>query len=123
MENGLTFPKGGRVPYLTADRYHLDLTGEGYDALLIRFPRSVWGAGCFLVIDVYSERNHVHPNGHVGWWRFELEGRKPVAIRLARTDDGICANYTFMDTFYRLKNIVRLWSHPRNIVQLMGKNV
>lgn len=41
------------------------------------FRLRLWGdlarADVFLVIDIYDLDNPVHPEGHVGWWRFPLE--------------------------------------------------
>src|SRR6266850_7430493 len=45
--------------------------------------------GTFLVLDIYDLDNPVHPEGHVGWWRFEIE-RLPEKLsgHLIREPDG-----------------------------------
>jgi len=43
----------------------------------------------FLVIDIYNLDNAVHPEGHVGWWRFEID-KLPEKLdgQLVRRKDG-----------------------------------
>jgi len=56
------------LPYVLVDRQRLDLTACDSDRLKLCFGSSVWDSELFLVIDLYSAANPVHPAGHVGWW-------------------------------------------------------
>jgi glycosyltransferase involved in cell wall biosynthesis len=46
----------------------------------LRIQGDVCQADVFLTIDIYDLDNPVHPDGHIGWWRFPVEelGERPV---------------------------------------------
>jgi len=63
----------------------LDLGGS----FSIKLPSDRTEANAFLVIDIYDLDNLVHPAGHVGWWRFDID-QLPERLNgtLLRRQDG-----------------------------------
>ena len=57
---------------LTATVVENDIVLEHDGALSLNLPdeRDAWNV--FLVIDIYDLHNPVHPQGHLGWWRYEI---------------------------------------------------
>ena len=43
----------------------------------IRLPRERAAANAFMIIDIYDLDNPVHPEGHVGWWRYDISASPP----------------------------------------------
>ena len=81
------------LPYVLLDQHQLDLTVVDTSQLKLSFAPSVWDAELFLVVDLYSAANPVHPAGHVGWWKWPLEIKGDLTIELSRSADGF--NVTF----------------------------
>src|SRR5581483_4699880 len=55
----------------------------------IRLPEARAVASAFLVIDIYALDNAVHPEGHIGWWRYEIaESPQCLTGFLSRDLDG-----------------------------------
>ena len=69
------------LPYVLLDQHQLDLTVVDASQLKLSFAPSVWDAELFLVIDLYSAANPVHPAGHVGWWKWPLEIKADIAVK------------------------------------------
>jgi glycosyltransferase involved in cell wall biosynthesis len=82
-----------RLPYVLVDEPRLDLTAEGRAELKLSFSHSVWDAELFLVIDLYSAANPVHPQGHVGWWKWPLEVKADVTVQVIRTGQGFAVTF------------------------------
>lgn len=63
----------------------LDLGGS----FSVRLPSERASGRTFLVLDIYDLDNPVHPEGHIGWWRFEIE-QLPETLdgSLVREADG-----------------------------------
>lgn len=55
----------------------------------IRLPDAGAVENAFLVIDIYALDNPVHPEGHIGWWRYEI-GASPAHLTgsLSRDQGG-----------------------------------
>jgi glycosyltransferase involved in cell wall biosynthesis len=72
------------------DRCDLDLTGDGTFRLFL--GRDIDFNDNSLVIDLYNLENSVHPEGHIGWWKFALWGLPdPILCTVClRGDDVIC---------------------------------
>src|SRR5690242_6876308 len=56
----------------------------------IQLPSERRTGGAFLVVDIYDLDNSVHPEGHVGWWRFEID-KLPGTLHghVVRGEDGV----------------------------------
>jgi glycosyltransferase involved in cell wall biosynthesis len=76
------------LPYVLVDRQRLDLTACDSDRLKLCFGSSVWDSELFLVIDLYSAANPVHPAGHVGWWKWPLEIKSDLTVEVVRGELG-----------------------------------
>lgn len=76
------------TPFVRLDIDAIELISRQRAAFTVSIPVYLEPDEHFLVIDIYSEFNHVHPQGHIGWWRFDLtEGDKQKVI-LRRTSEG-----------------------------------
>lgn len=93
------------LPYATLDRHWLDLTARGQDELELRFAASVWAEDLFLVIDIYSAANPVHPEGHVGWWKWPLEEKEDIVVTVTRGPRGISVEFNG-------NKPAELWTNP-----------
>jgi glycosyltransferase involved in cell wall biosynthesis len=82
-----------RLPYVRVDQQRLDLTGADRGELKLSFSPSVWDAELFLVIDLYSAARQVHPEGHVGWWKWPLEIKADVTVQLVRMPTGYAVTF------------------------------
>lgn len=82
-----------RLPYVLVDKQRLDLTDCDRGELQISFSSSVWDAELFLVVDLYSAANPVHPQGHVGWWKRPLEIKGDLSVEVVRGDDGFSVTF------------------------------
>ncbi|GEM_PF-1184317 len=76
-------------PFIFADKAYLDLTDAESVAMEMILSPGVLESEYFLVMDIYSSANHIHPQGHVGWWQLELDDRLSVSINVEKTDQGI----------------------------------
>jgi glycosyltransferase involved in cell wall biosynthesis len=63
----------------------LDLGGS----FSVRLTPERLSGGTFLVLDIYDLDNPVHPEGHVGWWRFKIAQLPEKLVgNLVRDTDG-----------------------------------
>jgi glycosyltransferase involved in cell wall biosynthesis len=53
---------------------HHEILAESGGQFALRFLGDIRDADVFLTIDIYDLDDPVHPAGHVGWWRFPVEG-------------------------------------------------
>lgn len=77
-----------RLPYVSVDQQRIDMTSCDRAELKLSFSSSVWDAELFLVIDLYSAAHSVHPEGHVGWWKWPLEVKGDLAVEVVKTPEG-----------------------------------
>jgi len=47
----------------------------------------------FLVIDLYSKAKPVHPEGHVGWWKWPLDAKGDVTVQLKKEPEGFVVTF------------------------------
>ena len=80
--------KAPSLPYISLDQQILDMTQRKSVEVTLSFSAAVWENEEFLVIDIYSARNPVHPGGHVGWWKWPLQEKRDVTVRLVRGSNG-----------------------------------
>jgi glycosyltransferase involved in cell wall biosynthesis len=85
----------------------LDLGGS----FSLRLPSERSNADTFLVLDIYDLDNPVHPDGHVGWWRFEIE-------QLPEKLDGSLVRGTDGTVVLKIDGAVAVdrWQNPNRIV-------
>jgi glycosyltransferase involved in cell wall biosynthesis len=50
-----------------------DIVLDRGGAFSIELPNAALTSNVSVVIDIYDLDNPVHPEGHIGWWRYELE--------------------------------------------------
>lgn len=72
-------------PRVAADVDRVDLTRAKSARFELRFSPAVWEQELFLVIDIYSAVNRVHPDGHAGWWKWPLAEREDVTVQIAKS--------------------------------------
>lgn len=82
-----------RLPYVVVNRQRLDLTSADRGELELSFSSSVWDAELFLVIDLYSAAHQVHPQGHVGWWKWPLEVKSDLTVAVCKGPDGYSVTF------------------------------
>jgi glycosyltransferase involved in cell wall biosynthesis len=98
---------GSSLPFFARiDRDYLDLTSKGSESFTVSFPAHVKSSDLFLVIDIYSAVNHVHPEGHVGWWRFNLSGEKDTKVKINKSKGRLNAS------FQKEKQTGEKWINP-----------
>jgi glycosyltransferase involved in cell wall biosynthesis len=74
---------------ITASIGETEIVIEGGGRFSIRLPEASVVANAFLVIDIYALDNPVHPEGHIGWWRYEIaESPQHLVGFLSRDPDG-----------------------------------
>jgi glycosyltransferase involved in cell wall biosynthesis len=81
------------LPYVVVDQQWIDLTSHGSGQLKLSFAPSVWDSELFLVIDLYSAANPVHPAGHIGWWKWPLEIKGDLTAEVTKTADGFAVTF------------------------------
>jgi len=92
-------------PFIKMDKPLVDFT-KGRHVSFTLFPSvNVLEDDHFLVIDIYSASNHVHPEGHVGWWKRDLEEGVDISVKITRTNAGINVS------FPRYKGSVEHWTN------------
>jgi glycosyltransferase involved in cell wall biosynthesis len=66
-----------------------DIVLDRGGAFSLNLPTEWMASNVFLVVDIYDLDNPVHPDGHVGWWRYEIDqlSRSPAG-RLILDRDG-----------------------------------
>ncbi len=84
------------LPYVLVDQQRLDLTASDSGELKLSFAPSVWDSELYLVIDLYAAANPVHPGGHVGWWKWPLEIKADITVKVVKSEEGFAV--TFDDT-------------------------
>ena len=80
-------------PYVLVDQHCLDLTTRQSGHLKLSFSSTVWDSEFYLVIDLYSAANSVHPAGHVGWWKWPLEIKGDLGVEIAKGPDGFTVTF------------------------------
>lgn len=80
--------KATSLPYISFDQQVLNLTQAECADLVLSFSSAVWEAEEFLVVDIYSAANPVHPQGHVGWWKWPLHEKRDLGVRIIKSADG-----------------------------------
>ncbi len=73
------------LPYATLDHQLLDMTERKSVTLALSFSAAVWETEEFLVVDIYSAANPVHPAGHVGWWKWPLNEKRDLSVRISKS--------------------------------------
>ncbi len=94
-----------RLPYVSVDKPRLDMTDSECGELKLSFNSSVWDDELYLVIDLYSAAHPVHPQGHVGWWKWPLDAKGDVTVQVKKEADGFAV--TFDDVAPR-----EFWRNP-----------
>ncbi|MGO9570597.1 MAG: glycosyltransferase family 4 protein [Desulfomonilaceae bacterium] len=89
----MTISDERRQPLVRIDKIWLDLVTSRETLLNLSLDLDSPGSDYFLVIDVYSAARCVHPEGHVGWWRRDLDDTGQVPVLLAREDEGITVSF------------------------------
>jgi len=92
-------------PFARINQDYLDLAGKGPQIFSLSFSPSVWGRECFLVIDIYSASNHVHPQGHAGWWAYPLIKQEDVKVKIS----GERSNFK---VFFQDEEAQEKWVNP-----------
>lgn len=93
MEMSLLSPTTAAPPRVALDLDRVDLTRAKSAKLQLTFPASNWEQDVFLVIDIYSASNPVHPEGHAGWWKWPLVEREDVTVQVTKTDKGLSVRF------------------------------
>ena len=85
----------GRVvpPFVDADEEYLDFTRRRHETLRLRMSPEVLEGNYFLVIDLYSASNPVHPQGHLGWWACDLAANKELRVALSRRNGAFAVAF------------------------------
>jgi glycosyltransferase involved in cell wall biosynthesis len=76
------------ISALSATFRETDIVLDRGGPFSIELPDSKLTSSVSLVIDIYDLDNLVHPDGHVGWWRYELEQLGRVASGNLSLDEG-----------------------------------
>ncbi|MEX2113975.1 MAG: glycosyltransferase family 4 protein [Pirellulales bacterium] len=82
-----------RLPYVMIDQSRIDLTDREQAELKLSFNSSVWDNELFLVIDLYSAAKPVHPEGHVGWWKWPLDAKGDLTVQVKKEADGFAVTF------------------------------
>ncbi|HHL39839.1 MAG TPA: glycosyltransferase [Deltaproteobacteria bacterium] len=97
MEKKSIRGRGGPAPlFARVDRERLDLSRAKSASFNISFPAAASAVGCdeyFVVVDVYSAHSHVHPEGHVGWWRYDLGGWDDINVKVSRAGRRLSVSF------------------------------
>ncbi len=80
--------QGISLPYASLDQQVLDLTERPSTRLVLSFSSAVWENEEFLVVDIYSAANPVHPHGHVGWWKWPLHEKRDLGVEIVKAAGG-----------------------------------
>jgi len=86
------------LPYVLIHDRSIDLCAREVAELQLEFSPSVWQSDLFLVVDIYSVANPVHPDGHVGWWKWTLDKKGPLGVQIRRTGAGYAIEFEGLDT-------------------------
>src|SRR5476651_2179090 len=49
-----------------------DIVLDRGGAFSLNLPAEWFASNVFLAVDMYDLDNPVHPEGHIGWWRYEI---------------------------------------------------
>jgi len=102
---------------------HLDLAGKSAETFTLSFSPPVWEKECFLVADIYSASNPVHPQGHVGWWAYPLTKKEEVKVKISRAGDNF--KVLFQKRGAREKWVnpeFKLWGHGNFALHIVIRN-
>jgi glycosyltransferase involved in cell wall biosynthesis len=91
------------LPYLWIGDAYIDLTEPTAAPFTVFLSPGALTGKHYLVIDVYSARDHVHPSGHVGWWQRDLDDAGRVSAEMRRDDSGITV------VFPRYRGSIEQW--------------
>jgi glycosyltransferase involved in cell wall biosynthesis len=80
-------------PFIRVDKRWLDLVDSPETLLNLSLHLDTSASDYFLVIDLYSADRHVHPEGHVGWWKRDLDETSQVQVLLTKTAEGITVSF------------------------------
>ena len=82
----------GRVvpPFVDADKEYLDFTRRRHETLRLKMSPEVLKGNYFLVIDLYSASNPVHPQGHARMVGVRSGGEQGIARRSLAAERRIC---------------------------------
>src|SRR5581483_9782661 len=74
---------------ISASIAETEIVLDGGGRFTIRLPEARATADALLVLDIYAVDNPVHPEGHIGWWRYEI-GQSPqhLAGIISRDREG-----------------------------------
>ena len=75
------------------DVERIDLTRAKSATLQLTFPSSTWEHDVFLVIDIYSAANPVHPEGHAGWWKWTLADREDITLEVIKSETSLSVRF------------------------------
>ncbi len=80
-------------PFIVSGEAYLDLSHAQSAAMELSLSPGVLESEYFLVVDVYSQAHHIHPQGHVGWWQLDLDDRLSVSVNVEKTECGISVTF------------------------------
>jgi glycosyltransferase involved in cell wall biosynthesis len=88
-------PEKERVvpPFVDTDKDCLDFTRRRHETLHLKMSPEVLKGNYYLVIDLYSAANPVHPQGHLGWWACDLGANKELRATLSRRNGGFAVTF------------------------------
>jgi len=81
------------IPFIRMDMPFVDFTEGRHASFMLSPSVDVLEDDHFLVIDIYSAAKHVHPAGHVGWWKRDLVDSADISVRITRADEGITVSF------------------------------
>ncbi|MGB6066218.1 MAG: glycosyltransferase family 4 protein [Desulfomonilaceae bacterium] len=90
-------------PFIRVDKPWLDLAAGRETSVNLSVGPGAHSSDYFLVIDLYSADRHTHPEGHVGWWKRDLDGASQVSVSLAKAAEGVTVR------FPRFKGPIEQW--------------
>ena len=90
-------------PFIRVDKPWLDLVANRETPLNLSLHLDAPGSDYFLVIDLYSADCLTHPEGHVGWWKCDLDEISQVPVLLTKAREGVTVS------FPRFKGPIEQW--------------
>ncbi|HTY22615.1 MAG TPA: glycosyltransferase family 4 protein [Desulfomonilaceae bacterium] len=84
---------GSELPFIRVDKLWLDLIASRETQLNLSLHLQSPASDYFLVIDIYSAGCSRHPEGHVGWWRRELDDAMQVPVLLTKAEEGVKVSF------------------------------
>jgi len=90
-------------PFIRVDKPWLDLVARRETPLNLSLHLDAPGSDYFLVIDLYSAACRTHPEGHVGWWKRDLDETLQVPVLLTKANEGVTVS------FPKFKGTIEQW--------------